>query len=163
MRRRVVITGVGAVTPLGAGASALHDGWEAGRSGIEDGKGLCQRRDGSVFPAEIRRSNLLRGGSTFAVCTIHDESAHWEAEEELARRAMQDALTGLANRTLLLDRLDNALLRARRSRGSVAVLYVDIDWFKETNDLYGHAVGDTVLKHVAAMLQRALDTDLAPR
>ena len=123
---------------------------------IEDGKGLCQRRDGSVFPAEIRRSNLLRGGSTFAVCTIHDESAHWEAEEELARRAMQDALTGLANRTLLLDRLDNALLRARRSRGSVAVLYVDIDWFKETNDLYGHAVGDTVLKHVAAVLQRAV-------
>jgi diguanylate cyclase (GGDEF)-like protein len=122
----------------------------------EDGKGLCQRRDGRVFPAEIRTSDLVRGTVTYTVCTIHDESARWEAEEELARRAMADALTGLANRTVLHDRLDNALLRARRSRSQVAVLYVDIDWFKEINDLYGHASGDEVLRHVAAVLQRAV-------
>src|SRR4051812_20074309 len=122
----------------------------------EDGKGLCQRSDGRVFPAEIRTSELGGGTVTYTVCTIHDESAWWEAEEELARRAMADALTGLANRTLLHDRLDNALLRARRSRGQVAVLYVDIDWFKEINDLYGHASGDAVLRHVATVLQRAV-------
>ena len=123
---------------------------------MEDGKGLCQRSDGRVFPAEIRTSKLVRGATTYTVCTIHDESAWWEAEEELARRAMADALTGLANRTLLQDRLENALLRVRRSRGQVAVLYVDIDWFKEINDLYGHASGDAVLRHVATVLQRAV-------
>jgi diguanylate cyclase (GGDEF)-like protein/PAS domain S-box-containing protein len=64
---------------------------------------------------------------------------------ELAHRASHDALTGLANRSVFLDRLTMASARARRSRSWLAVLYCDLDNFKEVNDTYGHDVGDQLL------------------
>lgn len=67
---------------------------------------------------------------------------------ELAFRATHDSLTGLANRALLLDRLDHALARARRDATTVAVIYADLDGFKAVNDTYGHAAGDRVLVEV---------------
>jgi diguanylate cyclase (GGDEF)-like protein/PAS domain S-box-containing protein len=82
-------------------------------------------------------------------------------EEALQSAAQTDALTGLANRMLLGDRLRLALARSRRSGAHLAVLYLDIDRFKEVNDRYGHAVGDALLKEFAARLRaclRASDT-----
>jgi diguanylate cyclase (GGDEF)-like protein len=75
--------------------------------------------------------------------------------EELIRRAFHDPLTGLANRTLLRDRLKHALDRAARNRRAVDVLYCDIDNFKSANDRYGHHIGDIVL---AGFAQRLLGT-----
>jgi diguanylate cyclase (GGDEF)-like protein len=76
---------------------------------------------------------------------------------ELARQsALHDALTGLPNRTLLVQRLVHALLRCRRSEKLVAILFADLDRFKAINDTYGHHVGDELLVAVAARLTKIL-------
>jgi diguanylate cyclase (GGDEF)-like protein len=77
-------------------------------------------------------------------------------ERTLTRRAHHDPLTGLANRSLLADRLEKALERAQRSEQLVAILFVDLDKFKPVNDSLGHAMGDQVLRRVAQRLQSAV-------
>jgi diguanylate cyclase (GGDEF)-like protein len=74
-------------------------------------------------------------------------------EEELAFMATHDALTGLPNRTLILDRTEQMLARSRRAQTPAAALFIDLDSFKDINDTLGHAVGDELLKAVAARLQ----------
>jgi len=74
----------------------------------------------------------------------------------LSHRALHDPLTGLANRVLLLDRLDHALARTRRHPGYLAVLYLDLDRFKTVNDNLGHGVGDELLNIVARRLQETV-------
>jgi diguanylate cyclase (GGDEF)-like protein len=84
-----------------------------------------------------------------------------QLEQELRAAALQDALTGLANRRLMVDRLETALARAARNHSLVHVLYVDVDDFKSINDTFGHECGDNVLVTVAKTLQaavRAADT-----
>ena len=84
-----------------------------------------------------------------------------EKTGQLRHQAMHDALTGLPNRVLAIDRAEQMLARARRADQPIAVLYIDIDGFKHINDTFGHAVGDTFLKAVAARLEtvvRAGDT-----
>ncbi len=84
-----------------------------------------------------------------------------QAEEQLSHDALHDRLTGLPNRALLLDRLEAALSRSAREGVEFAVLYCDLDGFKEVNDTAGHAAGDAVLIETAARLQhvvRAGDT-----
>jgi len=83
------------------------------------------------------------------------------AEDALAHQALHDALTGLPNRVLLHDRLAQAILTAQRANGSLALLMMDLDRFKEVNDTFGHHWGDELLRQVAARLQgtlRATDT-----
>src|SRR3712207_2991722 len=86
------------------------------------------------------------------------------AEVALAHQALHDALTGLPNRTLFLDRLDIALARTQRTKTSAAGLFLDLDRFKIVNDSLGHAIGDQLLLEVARRLQRALrPTDTVAR
>ena len=83
------------------------------------------------------------------------------AEAEIERLAYHDALTGLPNRVLFLDRLAQALAASRRNRRCGAVLFVDLDQFKRINDVHGHALGDAVLRDVARRLEfylRQVDT-----
>jgi len=75
---------------------------------------------------------------------------------ELTHSNQRDALTGVPNRILLLDRLQNGIALARRHRGQVAVLFVDLDHFKSINDNFGHIIGDEVLKQVAQSMQSTL-------
>jgi diguanylate cyclase (GGDEF)-like protein len=84
------------------------------------------------------------------------EAQQREAERRLAELAQYDALTGLANRTLFNDRLAQAIARAHRTEQPVALLFVDLDRFKEINDSLGHEAGDAVLRETAARLRAHL-------
>ena len=95
------------------------------------------------------------------VVNARDINEQKTLEEQLRQQALYDPLTKLANRTLFWDRLDQAMARAARGRGSVSVLVLDIDNFKSINDRFGHAVGDEVLNVVAQRIRgaiRAVDT-----
>jgi diguanylate cyclase (GGDEF)-like protein/PAS domain S-box-containing protein len=85
-----------------------------------------------------------------------DVSERRALQEQLAYQALHDPLTGMPNRTLFADRLAQALAGARRRSSGVAVLLLDLDWFKLINDTHGHDVGDEVLNTVAQALGREL-------
>ena len=84
-----------------------------------------------------------------------------ETQKKLEQLASVDTLTGLPNRRLVQDRLERAVLRAKRQQGRLAVMFMDLDGFKGVNDTYGHDVGDLLLREVARRLctcVRASDT-----
>ena len=116
-----------------------------------------KRLDGSSFPVTMTASPVGGGTApTGAVIVFRDTSERQAFEEQLARQAFQDALTGLANRRLFLDHLDHALLQADRTGSQVAVLFGDIDRFKVVNDNLGHQVGDELLRVIGDRLRRAV-------
>jgi diguanylate cyclase (GGDEF)-like protein/PAS domain S-box-containing protein len=87
---------------------------------------------------------------------LADAIDRFRTEEETRRRGLHDPLTGLPNRTLVLDRIAHALARADRSEGGVAVLFLDVDNFKVVNDSLGHRAGDNLLRQLAARLGDAV-------
>ncbi|MGY1666996.1 putative bifunctional diguanylate cyclase/phosphodiesterase [Geodermatophilus sp. SYSU D00696] len=93
------------------------------------------------------------------VVHVTDVTGRRRAEEALAHSALHDGLTGLANRELFADRVQQALLRTVRGGGSAAVVCLDIDGFKTVNDTLGHAAGDALLREVAARLRAAVRAD----
>jgi diguanylate cyclase (GGDEF)-like protein len=85
-------------------------------------------------------------------------------QEQLASEALHDQLTGLANRTLLQERMDESIAGALRTRSPLAVLFVDLDGFKAVNDHLGHVIGDSALREVAGRLRESVRaTDLVGR
>lgn len=121
------------------------------------------RKDGTVFSAEIVTSPIrsTEGETTGYICIIRDITERKRAEAELAHMATHDALTGLPNRVLFIDRLNMALAQARRTHKRVAVMLLDLDYFKDVNDTLGHSTGDQLLRAVGQRLQgllRAGDT-----
>jgi diguanylate cyclase (GGDEF)-like protein/PAS domain S-box-containing protein len=114
------------------------------------------RASGEEFPVEVAVvANPLRGSVCFTA-TVRDLTDRKQAEKELARAAMYDRLTGLPNRTLLLDRVQQALARARRTGELFALMFLDLDRFKLINDGLGHDVGDALLCEIAARLTSEL-------
>ena len=92
------------------------------------------------------------------VRVFSDISALKAQQRELIAQARHDSLTGLPNRRAFEERLDQAIARARRSKQTLAVLYVDLDGFKSINDQHGHAVGDQLLMEVSRRLQSCVRT-----
>ena len=123
------------------------------------GSGLpiwCVRADGTSFAADISLAPLHVGERTYVVATIRDDTERRAKEADLAFRALHDPLTGLANRSLVLDRIEQALGRASRGSLPVTVLFVDLDHFKDVNDQLGHKAGDDVLVETSRRLESAV-------
>ncbi|MBV9411881.1 MAG: EAL domain-containing protein [Acidimicrobiia bacterium] len=112
--------------------------------------------DGTVFPIEMSLSTWVTDEGRFFTGVIRDITERRGLHERLAHQALHDPLTGLPNRSLVLDRIGHALARSERDHGSVAVLFFDIDRFKVVNDSLGHGAGDALLVLVVERLQSLL-------
>ncbi len=110
-------------------------------------------KTGRTFPAEMTLSAISVQGRPSLHCVWRDISALKRTQAELEHMAHYDALTGLPNRLLFMDRLDRAMERAHRYRHQIAVLLLDLDGFKTVNDSLGHPVGDKLLALVAERLR----------
>jgi diguanylate cyclase (GGDEF)-like protein/PAS domain S-box-containing protein len=123
-------------------------------NGKERFEWLHQRKNGDVFPAEVCLTALTLSGRPRLLATVRDISDRKVAEERVQYLAYYDALTELPNRTLLHDRLAKALADARRQKYKIALLFLDLDGFKDINDSLGHSVGDLLLQEVADRLKK---------
>ncbi|HUZ76960.1 MAG TPA: EAL domain-containing protein, partial [Chloroflexota bacterium] len=124
------------------------------------------RKDGtSVFALMSARSLRDADGQPLgSVAMFTDLTEIRKSQEALAHQALHDALTGLPNRVLLQDRLSQAMLQAQRGGTSLAVMFIDLDGFKDVNDNFGHHEGDEVLRQVGPRLQGLLrETDTVGR
>jgi diguanylate cyclase (GGDEF)-like protein/PAS domain S-box-containing protein len=115
-----------------------------------------RRQDGSEFPLELSVAAVREATRVFFTTIIRDVTERREAEDRLEFQAHHDPLTGLPNRGLLLNRLEQARRVAARDHGSVAVLMLDLDRFKAINDRLGHAAGNRFLVETSARLGASL-------
>ena len=122
------------------------------------------RRDGTPLPVEVRVSPLSIDGKTIFSAFLHDITERKQVEAIREHEATHDPLTGLLNRRGMFDLLSQAIARVKRTRASLALLFIDLDGFKQINDTHGHEAGDAVLREVAARLQASIrQTDTAAR
>ncbi len=111
-----------------------------------------RKRNGDSFPIELAISDMRLGESRMFIAIIRDITERRAQQKQLEYQALHDALTGLPNRVLLMDRLNHALALARREGEPLGLLLLDLDRFKEINDTLGHQVGDILLRDVAQRL-----------
>ena len=122
------------------------------------------RRDGVMLPVEVRIRALSIDGKTIFSAFLHDISERKQAEAIREHEATHDALTGLLNRRGMFNLLPKAIARCKRTQTSLALLFIDLDGFKQINDTRGHDAGDLVLREVATRLQANIrQTDTAVR
>jgi diguanylate cyclase (GGDEF)-like protein/PAS domain S-box-containing protein len=165
------LTGLSSEEALGGTLDLLdvspRDAMAAARRAFAKGEGferemLATRRDGSQYTLEIEVLPVPgRGASLYWVAILRDVSERRLHLAALEHQALHDSLTGLPNRLLLDDRLDQSIRAAEREGGTLAVLLIDLDRFKDVNDTYGHAAGDALLAQVGPKLRgvlRSVDT-----
>lgn len=121
-----------------------------------------RRKDGGVFPEWLSITAVAdeHGDSCHYIGVFIDISERKESEARIHHLAHHDALTGLPNRLLLEDRIEQGMLKSRRSKAHMAIIFIDLDRFKNINDTLGHAVGDILLVQAAQRgLQVLRETD----
>jgi len=157
----------GAASPAGQTmAIQLPNGWTVVMHGKALPTGLLS--SGPALGVLLARTVLsLLAGLLIAILATGRARA-WRMvgpkTEELRYQALHDGLTGLPSRALILDRLEGALARARRQKTSLAVMFLDLDGFKDVNDSHGHAAGDRLLCEVARRLGNSVrDSDTVGR
>ncbi|MDQ6993778.1 MAG: diguanylate cyclase [Mariprofundus sp.] len=115
------------------------------------------RKDGSSFPIEYRTHPIIKQGVTVgALVSFTDISERLQADKKLWNIAHFDPLTGLANRALFHDRMEQTLAQARRNKTGICLFFLNLDNFKTINDIAGHNNGDKVLTVVAGHLQQCV-------
>lgn len=149
-------------------SSGRHDSafyrqlWEAlKRSGYWRGEIWNRRKSGELYLEMLTITAITdAGGSVTHYAALFSDITHLrENEDRIRKLAYYDALTGLPNRRLLEDRLELAIRHAHRNQSRLAVIFVDLDHFKEVNDALGHAFGDELLVMMAERLQLRLRED----
>lgn len=114
-------------------------------------------RGGGTVPVAYTASPILDNGKAVgAVIALRDITERKAYEDEMTRHALYDSLTGLANRRLLVERLERALLRSQRDGKTHALIFVDVDRFKSINDSLGHGTGDDLLVAIGARMKEAV-------
>ncbi|TNF95188.1 MAG: sensor domain-containing diguanylate cyclase [Gammaproteobacteria bacterium] len=131
-----------------------------------EGEVWNRKKTGEIYSEQLKINavNDENGKLQHYVAIFHDISYLKEREAELKHIAFSDILTGLPNRLLLYDRMQQAILKTNRSEERIAICYLDLDDFKPINDTYGHYAGDQVLIEVANRLKDAIrSNDTAAR
>jgi diguanylate cyclase (GGDEF)-like protein/PAS domain S-box-containing protein len=127
-------------------------------------KTLQKRKDGTTYPVELRIQLSAREKPPVMLVTALDITERDEAVKKLIHQANFDQLTNLPNRYYMFSYIRSAFARAKRQNSKVALLFLDLDDFKDVNDTHGHALGDHLLKLVADRLKSVLrETDTAAR
>jgi diguanylate cyclase (GGDEF)-like protein len=145
--------------PVAGAEVRLGDGSAVAPSGrlAEEGLRLAMGSGDKLVVAPTRDLTEEELSFVRAVAnTLATAFARLRDEERTRHEAVHDPLTGVANRTLLRDRLQHAVARSQREHGATAVLFIDLDGFKQVNDAHGHAAGDAVLVEIARRLQTAV-------
>ncbi len=117
---------------------------------------IIKRRDGSFFPAEAQGKSLPYEGRMLRITAIRDVTERKKAEEQIRYLAYYDSLTGLPNRTFYKELLSRALFLAKRHNWTIAILFIDLDYFKRINDTLGHDIGDQLLRAVADLIKTCI-------
>ncbi|MCH8505845.1 MAG: sensor domain-containing diguanylate cyclase [Ectothiorhodospiraceae bacterium] len=136
------------------------------REGHWEGEILARRHNGEPFPAWVNINGIRDDSDAVShfLLAMEDISSRKRHEEQLRHDATHDPLTGLPNRTLLLDRLRVAMAQARRNQHELALLFIDLDGFKPVNDAHGHRFGDAMLGVLAQRLRESVrETDTVAR
>ncbi len=114
---------------------------------------MHKRDDGVEFPADVLMTRVVNGEGTCLYATVRDITERKRVDAVIRTMARRDSLTGLANRAVFVETLQQEIARARRGGSGVAVLYIDVDHFKDVNDVMGHPIGDLLLQQIAHRLE----------
>lgn len=142
----------------------MHKAYE-NRQSVNVAHEVFWRKDGTSIPVEYFSQPIIKEGTIIgAIATFIDITERKKAEQEIHKLAFYDALTGLANRRLLSDRIKQAQLMSKRNSHYGALIFLDLDNFKSLNDIHGHNVGDMLLIEVASRIKRCVrEADSAAR
>jgi len=134
------------------------DAFDTAGAGFWQGEVICRRQDGETLPTWYTVSTVRdpEHRVTHYVAVFSDVTAIYEAQRKISHMAHHDSLTGLPNRFLFDDRLQQAIAQATRNDQRCVLLFLDLDGFKVINDTLGHAVGDQLLREVGRRLRYAL-------